>query len=423
VEELLIEVLHLDGGVPLVERDELRERPRLHLRRRGGEIGVERDLELREEDGVLIALQAPGGGLVRHVHELGARLLEQRAGVGELGVERGVLAELSAENAEALAAERVGVERGRVVALVLVGSRRSGIIGIAARHDGEQHRHVDDRVTDRPGRVLRARDRDDVAAREQPHGGPHPDDAHDGRGAEDRAGGVGAERRGAQARRHRGPAPRARAAGRAVERMRVAREASHRAPAADRLGGAHVRPLAQVGLAEDERAGLAQASHDGGVAARDVVLEGERARGGRDRLGRLDVVFDENGNPVERPRDPPRARSASSATACVTRQRVLEREHRVEQRPGCRRAGDAMEIRVHERDAVTCPVDSSAESSAIDFASTTSLACGGRAAPSCGAAHEAKNPDENRQRRMPAPPRSTRLHALTMGSYRYHETE
>ena len=63
----------------------------------------------------------------------------------------------------------------------------------------------------------------------------------------------------------------------AVERVGIARQAAARAPAAGRARRADVGPLAQVGLAEDHGAGVAQPLDDVGVARRAHAVERERA--------------------------------------------------------------------------------------------------------------------------------------------------
>ncbi len=97
-----------------------------------------------------------------------------------------------------------------------------------------------------------------------------PTSADTRRGADDRAVGLGADGHGAQARRGGRARAAARSAGVAIERIRVARQPATPAPAAGGVLGAEVRPLAQVRLAEQHGAGLAQARDDAGVAQRDA---------------------------------------------------------------------------------------------------------------------------------------------------------
>ena len=60
-----------------------------------------------------------------------------------------------------------------------------------------------------------------------------------------------------------------------------------------------VRPLAQVGLAEDHRAGLAQAPHQERVPAGPEILQRQRARGGGHGYG-VDVVLQQYRDAVQR---------------------------------------------------------------------------------------------------------------------------
>src|SRR5204863_2502527 len=66
-----------------------------------------------------------------------------------------------------------------------------------------------------------------------------------------------------------------------------------------------VRPLAQVRLAENARAGGPEAADDEGVFGGDRAFERERRGGGRHAIRRVDVVFDENRNAVKRPAQAP----------------------------------------------------------------------------------------------------------------------
>src|SRR6185437_2256801 len=140
----------------------------------------------------------------------------------------------------------------------------------------------------------------------------------------------------------------ARAARCAIERVGVVRLTAAAAPAARRMGRAEVRPLAQVGLAEYDGAGGAQALGDERVARRDVRGEGERAGAGVHPVRRVDVVFYENWNSVER----------AAKLACLSlavearrdRRRVgVELDHGVDRRAFLIDRVDAGKILLNER--------------------------------------------------------------------------
>ena len=67
------------------------------------------------------------------------------------------------------------------------------------------------------------------------------------------------------------------------------------------MRGAEVGPLAEVGLAQDHRAGRAQTLRDGGILGRRGSFERQRSGGGGHAVGRIDVVFDKDGDAVQRP--------------------------------------------------------------------------------------------------------------------------
>jgi hypothetical protein len=61
-----------------------------------------------------------------------------------------------------------------------------------------------------------------------------------------------------------------------------------------------VRPLAEIGLAEDHGAGVAQPRDEKRVDRRDRSLERERPRGRLHAVVRRNVVLDQDGDAVER---------------------------------------------------------------------------------------------------------------------------
>ena len=72
------------------------------------------------------------------------------------------------------------------------------------------------------------------------------------------------------------------------------------APAAGGMTRAEVGPLAQVGLAEDDRAGRAQSRHHERVLRRHRSLERQRPGGGHHAIAGVDVVLDDDRDTVQR---------------------------------------------------------------------------------------------------------------------------
>ena len=70
------------------------------------------------------------------------------------------------------------------------------------------------------------------------------------------------------------------------------------------MRGAVVGPLTEIGLAEDDRAGFAQATGDKGIPQGNGTLQSQRARGSRHAVGSIDVVLDKHRNAVERATGP-----------------------------------------------------------------------------------------------------------------------
>ncbi len=106
------------------------------------------------------------------------------------------------------------------------------------------------------------------------------------------------------ARRRPHPGARAGARRLAVVRIGVVGLAAAPAPAAGGAGRAEVGPLAEVGLAEDDGAGLAQLPGDERVPRRLRAEQRERARRGFHLVGGGDVVLDEDRDAVQRPAHP-----------------------------------------------------------------------------------------------------------------------
>jgi hypothetical protein len=275
----------------LVERNQVGERFHADRGRAALEIFGNVDLQLVEENRIFVAADGAVVELL-DVHENCALLAKHRQSRLEGRIE--LLVRREAQDADPLALERTCVERGRVIRLVLVGIRRCRIGSVASGDHGQQLGGVADIVCHRPGRVLAMADRHDVGSADEAHRGLQSDDPVDRCGAGHRA--VGFRPDGELD--HAGSDSRSASTGAStrvpVERPGVARLAADRAPARDRAGRANVRPFGKVGLADDDRAGLAKARDQGGIAVRDIIHEREASGGRRHRSCRLDIVLDQH---------------------------------------------------------------------------------------------------------------------------------
>jgi hypothetical protein len=109
-----------------------------------------------------------------------------------------------------------------------------------------------------------------------------------------------------------------------------------------------IRPLAQVGLAENHRAGRAQVRSHGRILCRNRTGQRKRTCRRVHGVGRVDVVLDQHRNAVQRP-------AHFSALAfrielvgdlqCVG----IEFDDGVQRRSGCVYRGDAVEVLLHDR--------------------------------------------------------------------------
>ena len=152
-----------------------------------------------------------------------------------------------------------------------------------------------------------------------------------------RSAGVAAHARRGEIGGHRRAGPAARSAGHARRIVGVARLPAERADRRDARG-----ELVQVRLADDDRAGVAQLRHHERVAAGREAGERDRSAGRRHVRGRV-VVLDDNRDAVQRPARAARGALAVERVGLVERVRV-ERDHRVERRPGVVVGADARQV-------------------------------------------------------------------------------
>ncbi len=168
-----------------------------------------------------------------------------------------------------------------------------GIVRVGAGEDVEDVGGVVDGVREHADAVQRAAGRDDAVGAHQAAGRLEPDDAVHRGGDAARAGGVGAEGEGDAAGGHGDGAARARPA-----RDEIASEDA----LAGAVGGADAgqpgRELVEVGLADEDRAGVEQPPDGRGVAARRIGEVGTCGRGGEP--GGVDVVLHRERDAEER---------------------------------------------------------------------------------------------------------------------------
>ena len=183
------------------------------------------------------------------------------------------------------AVRRRGTACSRVFARV--GRRRRGrVADVDAGHRGQQDRRVAHRARHRAGGVLRVRDRDDARAAHQADRRLHAHEAAVVRRARRSSRPSRCRRRpprGSRRWRRRSPSSIPTGCDRARTGCGTGRRA---APAARRLRRAEVRPLAQVRLAENHGARLAQPRDDERVLRARRAVERERPGGRRHPVAR-----------------------------------------------------------------------------------------------------------------------------------------
>ena len=358
LEPLLPKVRHLLPRVPAVELDDLGQRADRRVGAEGGQVGVQVGLELVQQNLGLGPRQGAAG-------------LRQRNGIDDLGAARphgvdrarqqevDLLVESgeAARDADARPRQSVGVEIRRVVAQpVRLGVRGGRIPRVGTGQHPQHDRGVAHGARHRSRGVLAVRDRDDAGAADEADRRLDADDAVGRPRADDRPVGLRADRRRNEAGSHRDRRPRARSAGVPVEGVGIAALAAARAPAARRAGRAEVGPFAQVRLADEPGARLAQAPGHEGVLGGNRPPERERPRRGRHPIRGADVVLEKDGDPVQR------SAGARGVTRVVegVRARAVERvgqgarlrvhlDHRAQGRTLPVEGGDAGQAGIGER--------------------------------------------------------------------------
>ena len=262
------------------------------------EPGVQPGLELGPHHQDFVGPDGLARGHRHLVDDDGARIRQHFERAFEHPVHRFVEAAITAHDADPRALQRAGVEETGEILL----RRRPGgrVVRVGSGQRAEQDRRVGDRARHRARRVLARGDGNDSGAGDQAEGRL---DSHDGihRGRPDN-GPVGLRadsgRRKVARDRHAGAGTGA--AGRPVGRIGVADLPAAARPAAGRARGTEVRPFAEIGLAEQHRAGLAQAPGDMAVRLGPHAVERERAGRGHHGVAGRDIVLQQHRHAVHR---------------------------------------------------------------------------------------------------------------------------
>ena len=162
-----------------------------------------------------------------------------------------------------------------------------------AGHDGECSPGVIDGEREHRYTVERAAGRHHAESRNQSEAGFKADDIVEARRYAAGAGGVGAERQRHETCGNRNAGAGARSAGNEIGVEKIARRAVGRTHA-DKSGG----KLVEIGLADDDGAGFAQARNRCGIVGR-VIGKGRACVGSR-HAGNINIVLDRDGHAIER---------------------------------------------------------------------------------------------------------------------------
>ncbi len=303
LEQLLPEERQLLVSVRLVERDEVGKR--MHPQPdSAGQVSIEVALEIEDEDDDLRVARVDfvDRGDVGGVDDDRSCISHRSDGSLEDGV--GLVAgacDATARDANARAPEAVRVEELHVVGEDLAAS--GACRGIARiwqlTRDGAEHGgRVRDGARVRADGVLIVRDGHDAGTARKPNCRLDADDAINRSRAHDAAVRLGAEGDSCEVRRGRGARARARAAGVAVDCVGVVGLSATPGPAARRVDGAEVRPLAQVGLAEDDSAGGTKLGGHRGILEWGGADQGKRTGCRLHPIGGINVVFEQDWYPV-----------------------------------------------------------------------------------------------------------------------------
>src|SRR6266404_3490283 len=298
--KILAKVRHLAIAILLVEVDDFFQRFHRGDWTQRGEIGIQVSLEFVQQHFEFRIVELAGGGNVRRIDDDRAALLDDIDAIIHQLVHRVIETKTLAMNADARAFQAIGVEKLRVISKRFAGARPGRVVaGVYARERAEQNCYVGDGAAHRPGRVLAVRDGNDAGAADQSHRWFNTHERVRIRRTNYRAIGFGADADGREIRRHRSTGPGARAAWIAIKHVRIFRLPAPPAPAAGRMAGTKVGPLAQISFAEDYGARLAQLLSDGRILKRTRSAQRQRAGGCRHAIVRVYVVLDQNWNSMQ----------------------------------------------------------------------------------------------------------------------------
>ena len=277
-------------------RDELVQRLHRRARAEAGEVRIERGLELEVDEAEIPRERVESGN--GDAHDGGAHRGHLRHGVVDDRVDRPmhrIFAEEIDEQADARALEPVLRQSVRVAFRDFPPAERRDRIGGIVPGDHVQHaRRVFNGARDGARGVLRAAQRNDPGPADEP---PRRPDAHEtirrGRRS-DRLPRIGSGAKDAEVGGDGRACPAARATGRAREIVRIPRLTAERADRRAAPGELH-----QVRFGQNDRAGLSQAFDDEPVGRRVGFRQRHRSAGCR-HVGRVVVVFQDNGNAVQR---------------------------------------------------------------------------------------------------------------------------
>ena len=285
----------------VVPGDQLRERARGDRGAGGREVGIQPLLELVEQHLVFGVAEFGIARDLDRVDDLRAGRLHRGKGSFDERVDSGLTAEELTCHSQSSPLEGGRLEHPRVVGSAAAGTSAPGrgVERVFAQEGGEQVSRVAHRAGHRPGGVLARRNRNHSGTRHQADRRLHADQTADRRRTDDRTVGFGADGEGREAGCRRGAGACGRTTRVAVENVGVAGLAAAAAPAARRAGGAEVGPLREIGLAEDDRAVRTQPLDQESVASRPVSGQRQRPGAGRHPIGGVDVVLQEDRNPMQ----------------------------------------------------------------------------------------------------------------------------
>ena len=265
------------------------------------EIGVEVGFQFVEQHEVFVLAGLADGGDVGGIDDDCALFLQCVERLCHQCVYCVVEAKIFSYYADAGAAEAVGIEELRVISERLSGAGGGGaVFGINSGESTEQDRGVADGAAHGASAILRVGDGNDAAAADESDGGLDADGAVGGGRTDDGAVGFRADGEGAEICGDACAGAGAGAARIAVESVGIFGEAAAAAPSAGGMAGADIGPFAGIGFGENYGAGLAEFLRDERIFGGLRADEGQGAGGGAHAVVSINIIFDQDGDAVER---------------------------------------------------------------------------------------------------------------------------